>query len=284
MPWFDGSHIYTAIEHFWRYIFSKEFKDDLHKIHPDLKVRYTDIIVSGDSAGSWLAMHSLITPDLAINRFDGTTGPLHIGAVFAQYPMLRHYQRTVPAKGAVFMGLKRNGIHIREHGEALRKAWGNWHAALKKAEISPFDVDIPRPWAPFGMQAAFLSSHNHPLWKDMFQNGNTDLKDIPERLQDKATQKSLAQRKSVPWFYIYHGDKDINCPIQDTRDTIALLKQCYEANPYRSSDRDLCFFFSELKDIDHGFDHDFGIEDLKCLKEFYGSLNDFFILGKAGTN
>jgi acetyl esterase/lipase len=301
LPWFDGSHIYLAVRKFWEYIHSDTFEADVSALQENIKFRRTNIIVSGDSAGSWLAMHSFLDPTLGPD-----SKPLDIAAVYMQYPMLRHYQRDyeLDAKkveeakkddkkawsdeekkwksykgeeGVTFMERSVYKKQITLAGAELKIAWKAWHEALKKFELSPFDIDINRPWAPIGMSAAFLSSHNAPMWKEFFQNGNTTLEyeDIPTRVAHPDTQADIKSRQRLPVIYVYHGTEDTNCPFEDTKKLVTTLKELYNENTKAKGQKVVDYFqFHPVPEKSHGWDHGDNVKDLPILVHIHKGLQD----------
>jgi hypothetical protein len=265
MPWFKGTDINLAIEKFWQYIFSDDFKADLQTLHPSLKVRLTGILVSGASAGAWLAMYSFL-------RSQTTNFPtIDISIVYLQYPMLRHYKREKAEDSEWnYMGHSlEKKVHI-EYAKNLEEKWKTWRAALDKAGITAFDVDIKRPWAPLGMSASFLASsftgsHYNGLWEHMYREGGSNdaedymnSNDINELLY-KAKKKPLSR---ITDFYAYHGTEDTNCPTSDTLGMVQRLKEKFGVKKAN-------LHYQEIEGETHGFDHDMGIKDNSFLTVLY---------------
>ncbi|KAF2682550.1 hypothetical protein K458DRAFT_454516 [Lentithecium fluviatile CBS 122367] len=280
MPWFTGLEITDAIRMFWHYIFSEDFQNHVQALHAGLKVRLENIVVSGDSAGAWLAMYSFLYGSM----FD-LAKPLNISVVYLQYPMFRHYNRSKPDDGWAFYETKFTEDDIKEHGEKLRAAWLEWRHALADEKINeiPFNVDIKRPWAPLGMGASFLGSTHDNLWKEMFQNNDTKVKDIVERLEDiqklptGAEQTKYKKPANIPDFYIYHGNADKNCLIEDTQMAVDKIKQIFKVG-----DQEPHVHFKKLKNIVHGFDHNYDAST-DFIKDIHEKIQAKLAVKKDGS-
>ncbi|KAF1968217.1 hypothetical protein BU23DRAFT_602379 [Bimuria novae-zelandiae CBS 107.79] len=277
LPWFDGKQINAAIREFWNYIFSDDFKNDLKSLHPQLKPQLKDIIVSGDSAGAWLAMHSFLEPGLGRDPVTNKEAPLDISVVYMQYPMLCHYKREVPPEGLQYLGQepKLSQAEITDKANDLKARWKEWHQALAAANMTPYQVAIPRPWAPIGVSASFLASCSGDSWKELFQNGDSSLKDIVERLEaEQGTAIELRAR--VPRFYIYHGAADVNVNIEDTKRALYLIRKRYLAKGVAASEVDEHIHFAEelLQDKGHGFDHNISVktEEGRFIKDVHDMI------------
>jgi hypothetical protein len=220
--------------------------------------------------------------------------------------------------GADFMGRTVKPEESKAAGKELRRAWEEWQTVLKKTNTSPLDIDVHRPWAPLGMSAAFVGSHNHPLWKDIFQNGNKDLKDMVERVSDPRTKADLESRKRLPVIYMFHGKVDLNCPFADAKEVMDLLEEYYQENPNIEGKKDTSaeskenskaekkdeikkedktkktdetekkdvseyIRFFALKDLAHGFDHNWEVSQLPCLGVIHEDLRKRFGLKTLGA-
>jgi hypothetical protein len=261
MPWFTGGDITDAMYTFWRYIYSVEFRADLHKLHPDLKVRLTDISVSGDSAGAWLAMYSYLTA-LKPNPELGQEDLLPIRVVYLQYPMLRHYKRDRPAEGWNYLDhLLDDDVHA-EYGQKLEEAWKEWRSTLVEEDEIPHNIDIRRPWAPLGMSAGNLSSSYNNLWEDMFRNNNPHMDDIIQRLEKV---EARVPRVQVTDFYIYHGKQDVNCKVEESRTAKRLLME-------KCGVKEENVHLWEMEGLAHGFDHNMSVKDGKFLEQIYREI------------
>ncbi|KAF2449839.1 hypothetical protein P171DRAFT_336068, partial [Karstenula rhodostoma CBS 690.94] len=83
-PLADIRDITQAIDDFWRWFYeSSDMTTDYKRCVEGLKINRKKLIISGESAGGYVAAYSVIHPH----------PKLEANALFLRYPMLRHYER-----------------------------------------------------------------------------------------------------------------------------------------------------------------------------------------------
>ncbi|PSN60449.1 alpha/beta-hydrolase [Corynespora cassiicola Philippines] len=96
LPEHDGNDIIRDIQYFWKHVqsdqFRQELRDTILDYFPDDKIvnfNWERVLVSGDSAGGFLAAYSAL-------HLMGKGSHLKIKAAYLQYPMLGYYKRSFP--------------------------------------------------------------------------------------------------------------------------------------------------------------------------------------------
>ncbi|KAF2635701.1 alpha/beta-hydrolase [Massarina eburnea CBS 473.64] len=239
MPEASGKDILEDVEDFWQWFAGPEFTDGIKEVEPGLKLQRKQLLVSGDSAGAFLAVYSWLK----------CSGPeLPMQALFLRYPMLRYYGRTWPdtdgPKGKkdelMYMDNWIQRSTVEEKAEALL-------AKIKELENIGQCPTVTGGTMPLRMLASFTLS-TAGRWKENFQRDNATL-DILDMIND--TSATRLEPTHFPPIFIYHGHDDINCLIEDTR---TFVKDCERRWPgqYKPGSRIHLEVVSELVDKDGG--------------------------------
>jgi acetyl esterase/lipase len=203
MPEVHGKEILEDTDTFWEWFRGDNFAPNIYKayrrLNPNfhLKIDKHALLVSGESAGGFLAAYSLLSQPKVV-----------ISCMFLQYPMLRSYIREA---GHDYMGVKVSPAEVqtfaKKHIEELK-------LLEKEGKLKPRRASYP----PDGMAMAYVMSsaklpkdYRVSYWKHWFAE-----KDILERLQDIEAGKAPRPPR-YPRTYILHGKEDKNCPWEDSQ-------------------------------------------------------------------
>ncbi|KAF2852554.1 alpha/beta-hydrolase [Plenodomus tracheiphilus IPT5] len=180
-----------------------------------LKGGENSVLVEGESAGGHAAVTALFA-----NAEVGGVG-VRIDVVFLRYPMIRHYARELT--GSVnYMGVEFEKGQVVERAEAIKTA---------VEELERMGLLATRSWdhPPRGMSGAFLLSITG-MWKGMFQRHAGKGNDIDAKmdgLERAVAYAGKVDENRLPAVVVYHGEKDTNCPVSDTREFCELLEKNY---------------------------------------------------------
>jgi acetyl esterase/lipase len=214
----------------------------------DLIIDRKKLIISGESAGGYVAAYSVIRPHKK----------LEVKALFLRYPMLRHYERVDRNELKLkYMGTDIDKENVEENAPAL---WTFVHQtmrpAMKAAGLLGLSDEgiyadiLDRRSPPYGMCGALTSSWLG-TWSDYL--GMTTK---GERLDDILTQLLRANRRDedvgphkAPALFIYHGTKDINVPLEVSETFVEEWKRMFKSHDLNGK--------VHLKTVDagHGFDY-----------------------------
>jgi acetyl esterase/lipase len=197
-------------------MFEKDLEQVFEKLNvPNFNVRERiqkqKLLVSGESAGGFLAVHALIA-----SRGDP---PADISALYLQYPMLGHYTRKSVGKY--------RDIDIDE--KELQKFADD---RMKKIEYLRNDGRLQTRFAsnpPEGMDMAYMLSStkapdgNGSYWKYWF--GGDDMLEETQKLIVDNPEES--QKWGCPRIFITHGKNDVNCPSTDSEKFIEMIEKVY---------------------------------------------------------
>lgn len=225
-----------------------------------------------------------------INAERGGVG-LPVKVALLRFPMLAHYTRTF-GPDMVYMSHKvskdETQAQVRKLEEEMLK--------LEQYGLVPTRV---KGYAPDKMAGAFLLS-TMGRWKSMFQRshgpythdirkaGNIDwpVKGDVEQTWDCIERAEGSVGKvdhgKLPPMVIYHGDKDSNCPIEDTERFVGMLKAKY---PGRYNDdtvylEKVTYLSGKEKpdkkpvtEVNHAFDYQILEEHESWLKDIYDKVD-----------
>lgn len=245
-------HIERAVDDFWNYFYSQDLLDDCNAKVPGLTVDRKALMVSGESAGGYVALYSVVHPH---RDFEAKL-------LWLRYPMLEHYLRIDDHKPSLaFMGHPQNKEDARKHGDAL---WETTQAIredmIKAGLLSTDDPSIfadifERRTPPYGMGSAFVSSWVG-TWSNYFAPEGKNRSDILTELVN-ANRKGGLGPKKAPALLVYHGVEDVNVPIRISE---TLAKNW----PKMFSDEDTTTKtnFIRVEHQGHGFDYTILGEDV----------------------
>jgi acetyl esterase/lipase len=243
-----------------------------------VRVNKTRIFVEGESAGGHAAIIALF---LNADRVTGTGIP--IKAALLRYPMLKHYARSFVGDTIDYMGETHTKAQLIERADKIKHVIDE----LEALQIVP---TCTRADAPFHMCNAFLLSVLSPRWQMSFQrqhnggkkNDSFDIKDCLERARDSGDK---VEHDMLPPIYMYHGTKDANCNIDDSRVFRETLIRNYPVR-YRNANTVVLAEVAELAKgsvapcrfdhVGHAFDYDLeeGLE--AWLKEAYTWVHELW--------
>lgn len=257
MPESHGDEILKDVDTFWDWVQCSDFYADLSELFPKIVLQRGQPLVTGESAGGFLAVYSWLSqPDLRIK------------AMYLQYPMLRSYTRNA--------GNDYREVTISE--QDVQKYAKIYCDHIKKLKEDGLIIPRMSESPPQGMDMAYVLSSAK---KDVMYNGKPvsisywtwwfQQLDILDRLREITGQLATAtptwsgKAKSppsevfilpsarhkkptyAPEIFISHGVEDKNCPIQDSRDFKELVEQLVE---------DAKIEIEEVLGAKHGFDYE----------------------------
>jgi hypothetical protein len=263
MPEASGKNILEDVEDFWKWYNNGAFTLWINTQISGIKINRSQLLVSGDSAGAFLAVYSwLKVPDLPIR------------ALYLQYPMFRYYKRDFPKD-------ERGGPETKSleyMGKLVQQSEVKMQADLLLDKITELEnigqcptVTKGRP--PLRMLAGFTLSTTG-TWETLFRRGDNTM-DILGMIRDRSFEP-----KSFPTMFIYHAHDDINCPVQDTETFIQACKERWSNNYRNGKGGRIHFTIVErlfekngtegpTTSIGHGFDHNLELEKEPFLKEIW---------------
>lgn len=247
-------HITRAVDDFWAYFYSTELENDCKAKVPGLEIDRTVLMVSGESAGGYVALHSVVHPH---DQFDAKV-------LFLRYPMLRHYERSDQDESMLeFMTMPKDKAEVEKTSKALWELVQEIRKDMEKVGLlssddpSMFADIMDRRTPPYGMASAFGSSWVG-TWSNFFgmtQEGKR-YPDILTEMEMSPGIGDLGPRKA-PDLFIYHGTKDNNVPIEVS---VTLVKQWEKMFPCEYLTGKITFIKAEGQK--HGFDYTIIDEDV----------------------
>lgn len=239
MPEVHGEEILEDTDIFWDWYQGEEFTLQITKTLQGLDSKYvpkyyikTALLVSGESAGGFLAAYSYLSrPGLPIR------------CMFLQYPMLKAYSREA--------GLKYRNVEIseKEVQDFAKSRFVELETLEKEDKLKELARTASDP--PEGMDMAYvMSSAKRPedrttsYWKYWFAQ-----KDIIERAEE-LWNGPLRSCAIMPQTYIIHGEADSNCSWTDSQDFERIINTTYP------QDNPLVVLILRKKE-QHAFDYSF---------------------------
>jgi acetyl esterase/lipase len=159
----------------------------------NVPVNKDQLLVSGESAGGFLAVYSWLTQPEATA----------IKALYLQYPMLFYYNR----EPGVFFGRQ---VTLNNANEHLDYCLAEIQALKETGRLQSISVAHP----PEHMTMAYCLSATK-RWKDVFDHA--DIEGMLKKKDDKPA--------TFPEMYVYHGDADVQVPIENTRTFINMVEE-----------------------------------------------------------
>jgi len=262
-----------------------------------LAIDKDQVYVEGESAGA----HAAVTAMWLNAAKDGGL-KIPIQAALLRFPMIAHYKRTVKAGEKVpYMGPKYSQDDIKAKAEAVEEE------ILKLERMGIVPTCTGRP-PPRGMAfAVFLSVPGK--WQSCFQRQHGDSTLDKERLldEDGIIRESLmdgieraeicanrVDHELLPPIYIYHGQKDPNCPLTNTEKFVATLRKpelygdrfkdtktlsldvVRHLNKKPNFDQAKGIHYVTDDEVGHGFDYDLDEKDEPFLKKAYDWVGSFW--------
>jgi acetyl esterase/lipase len=239
MPEHQGKDILADVDRFWEWYQSPDFEEIMRKLCPNMNGKFLrdELLVSGDSAGGFLATHSWLSQP-----------KLHIKAMYLQYPMLRAYtrHRVDPYRGVELEKKHFYGVADRIHGK-MKEMEDNGTLKSRTDSIPPLGMDLAYTLSSATKEVMWNqkpATISH--WRFRFQEldilervealvgtGITDTTIttlLEQVMQELPTPKSVSDlpmyqphppaklEKPVycPPIFIAHGKKDTQVPWEDT--------------------------------------------------------------------
>jgi acetyl esterase/lipase len=190
MPEHNGKEIMSNTNDFWNW-FQTHFPVMMRNMN--VPINKDQLLVSGESAGAFLAVYSWLTQPEAIA----------IKALYLQYPMLFYYDR----EPGVFFG---RHVPLDMANKHLDKCLAEIQALKETDRLQSISAAHP----PKHMTMAYCLSATK-RWKEVF-----DHDDIEGMLGKKSDEPA-----TFPEIFVYHGDADVQVPIQNTRTFINIVEK-----------------------------------------------------------
>lgn len=213
------------------------------------------LLISGESAGGLLAVYSWLNQSSLV-----------IKALYLQYPMLKHYEKKVSSNNRVrYMDTEISLDEIKKRATELVELTDDQRRdgrVVSRSDCKP----------PFGMLAAVMLS-NTCKWKEVYQDGNEDVKDAPSLLESRVEEKLLPY--SFPKVFFVHGTADEVIPIKNTEEFVKRLNEVlklWKCNKVVE--------FLKLEDVGHGFDYE--IKGHPCQKQIEEMMESLVDAWKGG--
>ncbi|KAL5462932.1 hypothetical protein PMIN06_001390 [Paraphaeosphaeria minitans] len=246
-PLADINDITRAVDDFWAYFYDEnDFTEDYKHAFPGLSIDRKRLLVSGESAGGYVAAYSVMCahPKLEAN------------ALFLRYPMLRHYKRDDRDNLEIpYMGESIVKKEAQEGANALWEVVQRIRGEMKKAGLlglsdqGVFADILERRTPPYGMCGAFMTSWVG-TWVDYFGGGpqgeiSPDV--LTLMVQANSKRQRLGPGAKIPALFIYHGTDDKNVPFEVSKAFVKEWRTMFEP-------QDLGVFFLKVHK-GHGFDY-----------------------------
>ncbi|CBX91479.1 hypothetical protein IAQ61_010825 [Plenodomus lingam] len=254
----------------------------------NLQPQINDILIEGESAGGHAAVTAMFAnAEKKIEHTNPWACDLPIAAVFLRYPMVKHYARECP-DSVTYMNSEFTRAEVQKHAQDIKDAI----VELEAFELVP---SRSRSHPPHGMSAAFLLSITKE-WQAMFQRHAVNGNDIDAAMDCLERVEAYVGKVDtvLPRIIMYHGDKDSNCPIDETRRFCDLLIQNY---PEIYTENDTLIFQSvgslavqatwikemgrlEARAVDtvaHGFDYDLIPRNEEFLRKTYRIIGKWWL-------
>ena len=245
MPTASGADILSDVSDFWAWFRASCYPPPSSRIasSPIPNLDPTRLVISGDSAGGFLALYSWL-------RY---TSGISIRALYLAYPMVAHYHwaQAKRTHGEPFDILYRGCTLSTTQSLAFEADLVSWLACRRaNGDVPAVSARTPPHGSPFNTHLGITGR-----WKNHFQGGK-GVMDIPELVKDMMAKGEMPE--SLPEMHWHHGWDDVQCEYTDTEKLMVELGKWYEGK----SDR-LCL--TKVKTlggalvsgpVGHGYDHD----------------------------
>ncbi|KAF2875672.1 Alpha/Beta hydrolase protein [Massariosphaeria phaeospora] len=262
IPESNGKELLETIDKFWVFYNgtnADELLEQAYKTHGltgTLKLAKDRLLVSGESAGGFAAVHSWYHPCQITNYHP-------IKVLYLQHPMLRHYIRNVKEATIKYMD---NSVSKTELTNRATLLLETIQALKAKGRCRTRSSTFP-PWC---MLAAPTLSITHK-WQEAFQGG-LGVRDCLEQVEHPDNTPDI---KTFPKIFISHGNKDQNCPIENTKKWVERLGTIYKDKNVNWDD---LVYLTEVQEtgkgtansktpVDHAFDYNLHQKDEPWLME-----------------
>jgi acetyl esterase/lipase len=254
---------------------------------PRINPRQSPIFIEGESAGGHAAIITAF-----INAEKGGKG-LPVKVALLRFPMVAHYTRTFGPN----MKYMSHEVSKKEAETQVRKLEEEI-AKLENYGLVPTRV---KGYAPDKMAGAFLLS-TMGRWKSVFQRVhgpythdivkagdiewpvNGDVEQTWDCIERAEGSVGKVDHAKLPPMVIYHGDKDGNCPIEDTERFVGVLKAKYPARyndntaylkkvTYLSGKEKPVGSQTPVTEVNHAFDYQILEEYEPWLKDVYDKVD-----------
>ncbi|KAH6037385.1 hypothetical protein HBI82_018170 [Parastagonospora nodorum] len=222
------------------------------------------VFVEGESAGGNAAVVALF---LNADKVTGTKIP--ICAALLRYPMLAHYKRSFDKPTIGYMNEERTKEEVFEQVRLIL----NERDKLQAMGYLPTRGNSS---APENMAPAFLMSVTHS-WQLSFQRVKPGQSIVSDPFANKdcieRAMESIGRIDAsfLPAMFIYHGDIDSNCPLDDTKQFMKVLRENYPT-AYAGDRLVLEIVVGE----GHGFDYEKSEEEVYMM-EAYGFVDKHWL-------
>ncbi|KAF2655058.1 alpha/beta-hydrolase [Lophiostoma macrostomum CBS 122681] len=297
LPEHRGDELANDIKRFWDWFEDETFESAIKKVCPKVQPDRKTLLVSGESAGGFLAAWSWLSrPGLCIK------------AMYLQYPMLRAYARE---KLFPYRGVTLDEKKVKDFAKALVDR-RDLQDKGKMEKDPPRDNSIP----PLGMDAAAalastsisigVTGQRMSTWKYLFRF--PDIFDCLEYLLKKSSMEiPKHDAETKPWgsssimvapsaelveidmekflsglpkpvycpaIFITHGKKDTNVSINDSRCFVKLVDMLFPTSDKRGS-------LQETEFAEHAFDYNVNEWSLgyKWLREMKDDIVSAWLAG-----
>lgn len=264
LPEATGRDILRDVRHFWAWFHGRappgvpggSFSAVVKRLLPSFSVNPERLIMSGDSAGAFLAVYSWLRCKTSAIR-----------ALYLAYPMLGYYNWPTTQQEFVYRGCPATKSWA---GTAVNTITAKIQS-LERRNLTPTTVKrMPPDGCAANFKLGFTGS-----WKQVFQrerrDGRTGVQDIPGMVA-QMLQNGYAPG-SLPQIFIHHGHDDPQCPISTTEDFVDTLQRTWYSHCSE------IVRFTEVKSIEgkeevgHGYDHDLDEENEPWLREILEGIS-----------
>ncbi|KAJ4304530.1 hypothetical protein N0V90_000056 [Kalmusia sp. IMI 367209] len=247
LAWFNGNS--TPNVH------GSSFTTAIKSLNPNIVVNLDRLVISGDSAGSFLAVYSWL-------KYSGV-----IRALYLTYPMLNYYEWPMTGPEFVYRGCP------------VTKAWSDAnadkiHAAIHALEKDNLVPTMTKRTPPDGCPSNFKLGFTGK-WKDFFRRG-CDTQDVPGMIGEMLAQNKTPN--SLPPIFIHQGHDDPQCPIANTKAFVETLKTTwYNACPDKVQLVEVKKIESRKvgqEEVGHGYDHDLDEAEETWLRKMLKDISE----------